>query len=111
MIIVKTIGQRLKMKIQYLSDLHIETCPFEYEDCDVDVVILAGDIHVGRRGVEWALETIKDRPVIYVLGNHEYYKHSFASVLRPVGFSRVESQTIETAYGPMELDVAYLKAL
>ncbi len=65
------------MKIQYLSDLHLETCPFEYEDCGADVVILAGDIHIGKRGVEWALEMIKDRPVIYVLGNHEYYKNSY----------------------------------
>ncbi len=30
-----------------------------------------------------------------------------ANTLRLVGFSRVNSQTIETAYGPMELDVAY----
>jgi Icc-related predicted phosphoesterase len=65
------------MKIQILSDLHIEFQPFELPATGADVVVLAGDIHVGAAGVKWALENVKDTPVIYVLGNHEYYRHTF----------------------------------
>jgi predicted MPP superfamily phosphohydrolase len=63
------------MRIQVLSDLHIEFQPFEPPRAGADVIILAGDIHVGAAGVAWALEHIRETPVIYVLGNHEYYRH------------------------------------
>jgi len=65
------------MKIQLLSDIHIEFESFNYRETDSDVVVLAGDIHIKHHGVEWALETIKDKPVIYVLGNHEYYGKAY----------------------------------
>jgi predicted phosphodiesterase len=61
------------MKIQVLSDLHVEFEEFDMEKNDSDVVILAGDIHIKDKGVLWALENIKDKPVLYVLGNHEFY--------------------------------------
>ena len=35
------------MKLQILSDLHIEFAPYEIVDTDADVVMLAGDIHLG----------------------------------------------------------------
>jgi 3',5'-cyclic AMP phosphodiesterase CpdA len=38
---------------------------------EADAVILAGDISTDRNGLKWALKTFPDRPVIYVLGNHE----------------------------------------
>ncbi len=62
------------MKLQILSDLHIEFAPCEYAATDADVVILAGDIHLGEKGFNWAAENIKNKEVIYVLGNHEFYK-------------------------------------
>ena len=65
------------MKIQVLSDLHIEFETFEFESNDADVVVLAGDIHIKDKGVAWALENIKDKPVIYVLGNHEFYGKAY----------------------------------
>ena len=65
------------MKLQILSDLHIEFEPFDIPQVDTDVVILAGDIHTGKRGIDWILEAIPDKPVIYVLGNHEYYGRAF----------------------------------
>lgn len=65
------------MKLHLLSDLHIEFGEWDYPKTDCDVVILAGDIHTKERGVKWALEQIKDKPVIYVLGNHEYYKKAY----------------------------------
>jgi predicted phosphodiesterase len=64
------------MKLQILSDLHIEFAPYEIVDTDADVVILAGDIHLGDKGFKWASENIKDKEVIYVLGNHEFYKEA-----------------------------------
>jgi Icc-related predicted phosphoesterase len=61
------------MKLQILSDLHIEFAQYKIVDTDADVIILAGDIHLGDKGFKWAYENIKDKEVIYVLGNHEFY--------------------------------------
>jgi predicted phosphodiesterase len=69
------------MKIQVLSDLHIEFMTFKMHHTDADVVVLAGDIHTGIKGVEWAMENIKQCPVIYVLGNHEYYGKSYPKLI------------------------------
>lgn len=61
------------MRIHILSDLHLEFASFQLSNTQADVIVLAGDIHTGRNGIKWILETIPDRPVIYVLGNHEFY--------------------------------------
>jgi Icc-related predicted phosphoesterase len=61
------------MNIHVLSDLHNEFEVFEPELSSADVVVLAGDIDVGTRGIEWAARTFKV-PVIYVAGNHEFYR-------------------------------------
>jgi len=60
------------MKVQILSDLHLECASFVPPLTSADVVILAGDIGVGERGLQWARD-IFDAPVIYVPGNHEYH--------------------------------------
>ena len=62
------------MRLHILSDLHIEFGNFEMPETNADVVVLAGDIHIGTKGVEWARKTIKGKDVIYVIGNHEYYR-------------------------------------
>lgn len=63
------------MKIHILSDLHLEFGKWprsiDINAIDADVTVLAGDIGVGLQGLEWAM-TI-ERPVIYVMGNHEFY--------------------------------------
>jgi len=61
------------MRLHILSDLHLEFTPFELPKAEADVVILAGDIHPGLAGLKWIQENIRDLPVIYVLGNHEFY--------------------------------------
>lgn len=61
------------MKIQILSDLHNEMGVYQTKKLDVDVVVLAGDIDLGTKGVEWAIEAFKGTPVVYVAGNHEYW--------------------------------------
>ena len=65
------------MNIQILSDLHIEFGDFKLSPGEADVVILAGDIHTKGRGVQWAIENIPDKPVLYVLGNHEFYGKAY----------------------------------
>ena len=70
------------MKLQILSDLHIEFAPYEFKRTDADIVILAGDIHLGQSGFKWALENITDQKVIYVLGNHEFYREATPQLIR-----------------------------
>lgn len=60
------------MRIHLLSDLHLEFSPYAPLITDTDVVILAGDIHVKARGVEWARQAFPGT-VLYVPGNHEFY--------------------------------------
>jgi predicted phosphodiesterase len=61
------------MKIRVLSDLHLEFDVWTPPAADADVVVLAGDIHIGARGLEWAREQFPSLPIIYVIGNHEFY--------------------------------------
>jgi predicted phosphodiesterase len=67
----------LVMRLHILSDLHLEfgAAP-EIPPTNADAVVLAGDIHLGRDGCCWARKQFPDKPVIYVPGNHEYYRHS-----------------------------------
>jgi predicted phosphodiesterase len=62
------------MKLHILSDLHIEFGQFDPPETNADVVILAGDINIGEKGFTWALDRFKKQEVIYVIGNHEYYR-------------------------------------
>jgi Icc-related predicted phosphoesterase len=72
------------MKIQIISDLHQE---FGYTDLvfdHADVVVLAGDVNLGTKGIEWIKTKIPNKPIIYVLGNHEYYKGSYPKTLHKI---------------------------
>ena len=64
------------MHLQILSDLHLEFGNYEPQATDADAVVLAGDIHMGRAGLEWIRRHFPAKPVVYVLGNHEFYRHS-----------------------------------
>ncbi len=61
------------MKIRVLSDLHLEFADWTPPNGDEDVVVLAGDIHAGVKGITWARKHFRLSPIIYVPGNHEYY--------------------------------------
>ncbi|MBD2091864.1 metallophosphoesterase [Microcoleus sp. FACHB-1515] len=65
------------MKLHILSDLHLEFEAFTPPVTNADAIVLAGDIHVGKKGVEWAKTHFSNKPVIYVLGNHEFYGKAF----------------------------------
>lgn len=72
------------MKIQIISDLHQEFGLSDLSFDNADVVVLAGDINLGTKGIEWIKTKIPDKPVIYVLGNHEYYKGSYPKTLNKI---------------------------
>jgi predicted phosphodiesterase len=59
------------MKIHVLSDLHLGVAEMDRPLTDADVVVLAGDIGPPRQAAAWAMRF--HRPVLYVLGNHEFY--------------------------------------
>jgi len=72
------------MRIRYLSDLHLEFTDYQPKtipSVGEDVVVLAGDIGVGAEGIRWACGAFEDRPVLYVLGNHEFYWNHFIELL------------------------------
>ena len=59
------------MKLNVLSDLHLSVDGMDRPRNDADVVVLAGDIARPRESAVWAMGF--DKPVLYVLGNHEFY--------------------------------------
>jgi Icc-related predicted phosphoesterase len=68
------------MRLLIYSDLHLDANHFSpiledgtRADANADMVVLAGDIDEGTRGMRWARETFPDKGIIYVAGNHEYY--------------------------------------
>lgn len=63
------------VKLLILSDLHLDRGHGFIRPVgdDADVVVLAGDIHVGIKGIAWARRIFKDKPIVYVAGNHEFY--------------------------------------
>jgi Icc-related predicted phosphoesterase len=69
------------MRLYVLSDLHLEFEPFAPPATEAEGIILAGDISTGSNGLKWALKTFPDRPVIYVLGNHEFYGQTLQKLI------------------------------
>lgn len=79
------------MRIQLLSDLHLEFYPDQgkafvqsLDASGVDVLVLAGDISLVNRGwlaraVGWFCQ--KWPEVVFVLGNHEFYNYSVDGTL------------------------------
>lgn len=81
------------MKIYPVSDLHLEhhrdyrepvgkprsvAAKREqqgWQPMGTDVVVCAGDMHVGTRGPGWLRTLYPKVEIVYVAGNHEYYGH------------------------------------
>ena len=68
------------MKIQVLSDLHVGRGTFEPSRTDADLFVVAGDVSRPAKAVAWAASLGK--PVLYVLGNHEFYGGSLDGTVR-----------------------------
>lgn len=84
-------------RIWVLSDLHVDYCPWTLPE-DVpehDVVVIAGDVRdrLTSRVVPWLATNVvpRGRPVVYVPGNHDFYRTNYdreiakAAELRPAG--------------------------
>jgi Icc-related predicted phosphoesterase len=72
------------MRLRILSDLHLECFEEgrELPDVACDAVILAGDISRNTRGLGWAAERFAGTPVLYVPGNHEFYRSCMPALRR-----------------------------
>lgn len=68
-------------RIQLVSDLHLEFMDFTLPETDADVIVLAGDIHLKAKAIEWISRNTQ-KPVVYVAGNHEYYKGSLGHTFK-----------------------------
>ena len=68
------------MKIRVLSDLHLDFdddhASFTVPELPSDVVVIAGDVQLGSAGIDWIADRFGDVPKLYVLGNHEFYRHA-----------------------------------
>jgi hypothetical protein len=67
--------ERAMTKILLMSDVHIEFGELSVPKTQADVVVLAGDIHVGVAAAAWSDSLAKRLgiPVVHVPGNHEHY--------------------------------------
>jgi len=71
------------MEIHLISDIHAEmirSVKTSFPE-EAELIILAGDIHSGKIGVEWAQDNFgTEIPIIYVAGNHEFYDKDLSVV-------------------------------
>ena len=88
------------MKLYVLSDVHVEFEPFDPPKVEADLVVLAGDVHVKDKGLKWAQDKFKNTPVLYVLGNHEYYGEAL-----PKHFEKLKEQAAGTNVSIVENNV------
>ena len=72
------------MKLLVLSDLHVEFAPFVPDRGAVaaaNAVVLAGDIACGTKAIAWARQAFGDESIVYVTGNHEFYRFDWTKLL------------------------------
>jgi Icc-related predicted phosphoesterase len=123
------------IRILYMSDLHLEMerlrlavpgwpdflrrrgaiarhpphGPVLDDVAGIDLVVMAGDIHKGLRGIVYAEEVAAylGAPVVYIAGNHEYYFHDIGTLLpsfRKVNGKRAPNiQFLENAVASFEV--------
>lgn len=95
------------MKIQYMSDLHLEFGEMPVPPVLGDVLVLAGDIHVGVDAMPWIEQCAqKFEHVIYLLGNHEYYGQKMWKLPDAIrsslaGYSVDKSYKLEKLFDPI----------
>jgi predicted MPP superfamily phosphohydrolase len=67
-------------RIHVLSDLHLDTGPYALPaELEFDILVAAGDIGPIEVSVPWLAAL--NKPVVYVLGNHEHYGRAFTETL------------------------------
>lgn len=56
------------MRLHILADLHMEFGWLDIPSVPADVIVLAGDIHIGREGRKWARERFPGKPITLCFG-------------------------------------------
>ncbi|MHA1519838.1 MAG: metallophosphoesterase [Promethearchaeota archaeon] len=78
------------MRLQVVSDLHLEFGDYKLPELDCEFLIIAGDLHLGNRGKDFLKQHSKiskysqksqNIQIVYVLGNHEFYNHDYHEVV------------------------------
>jgi len=67
------------VRLNILSDLHLSSGAVKIPENGTDLIILAGDIARPKEAASWASGFAK--PVLYVLGNHEFYGGSIGGTV------------------------------
>lgn len=87
------------MKIGFVSDIHLEFNDWKFDPSwEFDVFVIAGDLHTKLNGLHWIKENVTDRPVIYVLGNHEYYTGESIDFLADKMKRRIDEWQIQNVH-------------
>lgn len=80
-----------KLKVQYMSDLHLDKngdlTTYNIPKTSANIIIIAGDTADGILGVEFAYRQsylLDGKPIIYILGNHEYHYQNYYTLLSKV---------------------------
>ena len=71
------------MKINYMSDLHLDIASMAdiYNEEAADILVVAGDLAEHPSGLDWLKrQATRYEHVLYVLGNHEFYGNEFEFV-------------------------------
>lgn len=75
------------MKISLHSDIHNELRDEEFiiSAPDADVILFAGDVHDAIKAPDYYRRVAEANPeaqILFINGNHEYYKHNYQQVLQ-----------------------------
>jgi Icc-related predicted phosphoesterase len=91
------------MIIQFFSDLHTEDGDLPYEPAPCDVIVITGDLGVGRGTLDWVDRHMADvkQPILVVPGNHDPY------------YGRLDDRLamFETEFARMGVDFLYNKSV
>jgi hypothetical protein len=74
-----TLARKMAEQYQALHDARMASWE---EAKGADVIVCTGDMSEGDSFLRWAREFLAPTPVVYVLGNHEYYGHDMGMLLR-----------------------------
>lgn len=71
------------MKVQILSDLHIDHSNYKVANDNADVVVIAGDLFEDFSQAPQFFKSLPEKkPIIIVLGNHDYYNKSLVQAVK-----------------------------